>query len=100
MLAGGHPHVPEPPRAAGHGDLQRPARHQAAPRPRQPRAQAGQEDASQDEVAAYLTVSILYLLYVSTISRWTLFCIAVWFLTVCIVLVGTMLSYTSEYQVK
>ena len=42
----------------------------------------------------------LLCIYVSTISRWTLFCIAVWFLTVCIVLVGTMLSYTSEYQVK
>lgn len=33
-----------------------------------------------------------------TKTKWTLFCIAVGFLTVCIVLVGTMLSYTSEYQ--
>ena len=61
VLAGGHPHVPEPPRAAGHGDLQRPARHQAPPRPRQPRAQAGQEDARQDEVAVSFTLSTLYL---------------------------------------
>ena len=33
-----------------------------------------------------------------TKTKWTLFCIAMGFLTVCIVLVGTMLSYTSAYQ--
>ena len=33
-----------------------------------------------------------------TKTKWTLCCIAVWFLVVCIGLVGTMLSYTTEYQ--
>ena len=31
-------------------------------------------------------------------TQWTLCCVAIAFLVVCIVLVGTMLSYTSEYQ--
>ena len=31
-------------------------------------------------------------------TKWTLFCVFTGFLTVCIVLVGTMLSYTSAYQ--
>ena len=31
-------------------------------------------------------------------TQWTLCCVAIGFLVVCIVLVGTMLSYTSEYQ--
>ena len=31
-------------------------------------------------------------------TQWTLICIALAFLTTCVTLVGTMLSYTSEYQ--
>ena len=31
-------------------------------------------------------------------TQWTLICIAVGFLTTCVTLVGTMLSYTSDYQ--
>ena len=31
-------------------------------------------------------------------TEWTLICIALAFLMICITLVGTMLSYTSEYQ--